>query len=945
MSKNTDKIGSKIRSLYSRVPLYLAVMVFFLSVVLVYYRRLYSETVKNITNEGRINAIESSAQIDNKIESNLDVIKHSAYTIDKMILEGDSQEEILEFLTDETVAVAETLITDSNGIYGYINGEYLDGLGWVPDEDYDPTERPWYLEAMAGNGEVVIADPYLDELTGSVMLSFAKTLCDGVSVMSMDVSMEGFQDILEKYVSEGDSNYEFIVNSNGMILAHSFRDLIGDNLYLDEDPFARAIAVQIANHETGNFSYKYNSRDYMVYYIPLEYGWTCVSVIDATDEFDALKRSLFLTILVSIFIVVIFLIIMFVSEKRARETRAFALKTEQAMAANEAKTSFLSNMSHEIRTPINAILGMNEMILRESADETILTYSENIKGAGNSLLGIINDVLDFSKIEAGKIEIIPVDYDISSVLNDLVNMIHTRADDKGLLLNLKFNPDTPKCLNGDEVRVKQVITNILTNAVKYTEKGSITFSIDFERPADDDKNIILKVSVSDTGIGIKEEDLQKLFSKFERIEEKRNRNIEGTGLGMNITQSLLELMDSHLDVESIYGEGSVFSFKLKQQVVDWEPLGDYEKSYKEHLQNREEYREKFTAADARILVVDDNPMNLIVFKSLVKQTLVHIDTANDGDEGIRLSQVVNYDILFLDHMMPGKDGIETLQAIREDPGNLNVKTPAVCLTANAISGAREQYIEAGFDDYLTKPIDTDKLEEMMLAMIPAEKISIVDDGTSSSRVVESSSGASGQEARSAVIPEELLTLTGTYLIDIRSGLKNSASPEMYVELLKIYNDSYSETAEILNRYFETKAYKDYTIKIHALKSSSRIIGATEIGEDAQKLEDAGKAGDYGYITENHAPFMGKYTALVELISETLGVEDDSDKPPAAPEYILAKYEEIKAAAEDMDCEKLEEIFSEMSGYRIPDTEKGLYEKLKNAASDYDYDGILELLPF
>jgi signal transduction histidine kinase/CheY-like chemotaxis protein/HPt (histidine-containing phosphotransfer) domain-containing protein len=945
MSKNTDKIGSKIRLLYSRVPLYLAVMVFFLSVVLVYYKRLYSETVKNITNEGRINAIESSAQIDNKIVSNLDVIKHSAYTIDKMILEGDSREEILEFLTDETVAVAETLITDSNGIYGYINGEYLDGLGWVPDEDYDPTERPWYLEAMAGNGEVVIADPYLDELTGSVMISFAKTLCDGVSVMSMDVSMEGFQDILEKHVSEGNSNYEFIVNSNGMILAHSSRDLIGDNIFLDEDPLARAIAVQIANHETGNFSYKHNSRDYMVYYIPLEYGWTCVSVIDATDEFDTLKRSLFLTILVSIFIVVIFLIIMFVSEKRARETRAFDLKTEQAMAANEAKTSFLSNMSHEIRTPINAILGMNEMILRESADETILTYSENIKGAGNSLLGIINDVLDFSKIEAGKIEIIPVDYDISSVLNDLVNMIHTRADDKGLLLNLKFNPDTPKRLNGDEVRVKQVITNILTNAVKYTEKGSITFSIDFERPVDDDKNIILKVSVSDTGIGIKEEDLQKLFSKFERIEEKRNRNIEGTGLGMNITQSLLELMDSHLDVESIYGEGSVFSFKLKQQVVDWEPLGDYEKSYKEHLQNREEYREKFTAADARILVVDDNPMNLIVFKSLVKQTLVHIDTANDGDEGIRLSQVVNYDILFLDHMMPGKDGIETLQAIREDPGNLNVKTPAVCLTANAISGAREQYIEAGFDDYLTKPIDTDKLEEMMLAMIPAEKISIVDDGTSSSRVVESSSGASGQEARSAVIPEELLTLTGTYLIDIRSGLKNSASPEMYVELLKIYNDSYSETAEILNRYFETKAYKDYTIKIHALKSSSRIIGATEIGEDAQKLEDAGKAGDYGYISENHAPFMGKYTALVELISETLGAEDDSDKPPAAPDYILAKYEEIKAAAEDMDCEKLEEIFSEMSGYRIPDTEKGLYEKLKNAASDYDYDGILELLPF
>ncbi len=402
---------------------------------------------------------------------------------------------------------------------------------------------------------------------------------------------------------------------------------------------------------------------------------------------------------------------------------------DEAELANQAKSSFLANMSHEIRTPINAVLGMNEMILRESEDPSVLEYSENVKTASNTLLGIVNDILDFSKIEAGKMEILPVEYDLSSVINDLVNMIRTRADDKGLILELEFDETTPKLLHGDEVRIKQVITNILTNAVKYTEKGSVTFRIGYERIPEEADGVYLIISVSDTGIGIKQEDISKLFSEFERIEEKRNRNIEGTGLGMNITKSLLEMMDSRLDVESVYGKGSTFSFRLKQKVIRWEELGDYESAYRASIASHKRYKEKFSAPDAVVLVVDDTPMNLAVFKSLLKRTSVQIDTAGSGDECLALVAAKKYDIIFLDHMMPKKDGIETLNEMRASEDGLNRQTPTVCLTANAISGAREQYIAAGFDDYLTKPIDADKLEKTLIKFLPKEKLEAPSEGS------------------------------------------------------------------------------------------------------------------------------------------------------------------------------------------------------------------------
>ena len=412
---------------------------------------------------------------------------------------------------------------------------------------------------------------------------------------------------------------------------------------------------------------------------------------------------------------------------------------EEAQAANQAKSAFLSHMSHEIRTPINAILGMDEMILRESSDTGITGYAEDIMSAGNSLLGLVNDILDFSKIEAGKLDIIPVEYEFASVLNDLYNMIKKRAEDKGLKLELDIDPAIPAILYGDEIRVKQVITNILTNAVKYTEKGSVTLSI---RRLDGNKGreqegygdshgmacfrnpVSLKVSVKDTGIGIREEDRERLFGAFERVDEKRNRTIEGTGLGLNITRRLLALMDSSLSLESTYGEGSEFSFVLVQGISRDEPIGDMKSRWNRAASTHRVYRESFRAEEAYILVVDDTRMNLDVMKNLLKKTGIRIDTAGSGQEALELVRKNTYDVIFMDHRMPQMDGIECFRRMKQLPDHKCPEAPVISLTANAVSGAREEYLREGFADYLTKPIDSGRLEEMLIRYLPAGKVKL-----------------------------------------------------------------------------------------------------------------------------------------------------------------------------------------------------------------------------
>lgn len=392
-----------------------------------------------------------------------------------------------------------------------------------------------------------------------------------------------------------------------------------------------------------------------------------------------------------------------------RLVEELSMEKEAADRANEAKSQFIANVSHEIRTPINAVLGMNEMILRESEDSTTRQYAMDIKSAAQTLHSIINEILDMSKIESGRMELVVVNYNMRSMINDLVNIIQIKIDPERVKLKVDVDPGIPAGYKGDETRIKQILTNILSNAVKYTDEGEVTLSIKGDRLLDGKQ--MLSFSVTDTGIGMTEENLSKLFDDFSRFESGRNRTVEGTGLGMGITVQFLKLMNSELKVSSVYGEGSTFSFEIEQEIWDETPLGDFRAAVTKA--NTYNYEKGFTAENTRVLVVDDNAINRKVFKGLLKDTKLIIDEAESGPECLNMVRKNKYDLIFMDHMMPDMDGIETFHRMKGLEDNMSKDAPVIMLTANAVIGAQDLYLKEGFNDFIPKPIVPEKLEEMI----------------------------------------------------------------------------------------------------------------------------------------------------------------------------------------------------------------------------------------
>lgn len=637
----------------------------------------------------------------------------------------------------------------------------------------------------------------------------------------------------------------------------------------------------------------------------------------------------------------IFLLI-FATINTIHEILQMEREKQRALMSNEMKGKFLARMSHEIRTPINSVLGMNAMILRESSERKIKEYAIDIRNAGQNLLAIINDILDFSKIDSGKMEIIPVIYDFSSMIHDVVNMISLKADAKALEFRICVNEELPSRLKGDDVRIRQILINLLTNAVKYTEQGMVTFHVDGEVT---DDIAILKFKVEDTGIGIRPDDIEKLYREFERIEEARNRNIEGTGLGMSIAVQLLELMGSKLQVESTYGKGSCFSFTLKQEVADARPVGNLEERL--HQQAEEyHYGAAFTAPDAQLLIVDDNPINRKVFINLLKETLVKIDEAGSGTECLKKIREKKYDVIFLDHMMPDLDGIETLHLMKAETDHFCVQTPVIALTANAISGAREMYLAEGFDSFISKPVDPEKLEKLLMETLSPDQITGHRRENDKEHSEPSAPISPVSSANPSNIDSHLCQIDG---IDWEYALLHTKDQNM---LLSVVNDYYSmieSDAAALNHIFQQlmqakeesdihEALRQYRIKVHAMKSSAALIGAVSLSGVAKLLEYAARDGCIDDLIAVTPMFLKQWRSYRELlkpcIEETL-LHTVSGQESADYGILADDLDRLLSAMEDMDIDTADEIVSRLKAFSYSKEMAAVIEELSTAVLNID----------
>ncbi len=664
--------------------------------------------------------------------------------------------------------------------------------------------------------------------------------------------------------SYGGRGYATLRDARDSIIIKSSNDSLGTDLLWGEEGFLAVrdklraglnVSISAATH--------LDVRGVEYYYFIAELKLPGVALTGVVPEREVASEKDDISFLIIwvfgllIFMFTIAMLYVILSEKKARENKELLREKENAESASKAKSIFLANMSHEIRTPINGILGMDSMLLKECKDESLRDYALNIQSAGQTLLSLINDILDISKIESGKMEILPVTYSVFTVLNDCYNMVAIRAHDKNLELVMDISPDIPRSLFGDEVRIRQVVNNLLSNAVKYTNEGSITLSVRSEKLSVDpiqggnSKQVKLFIQVKDTGIGIREKDREKLFNDFVRLDEKRNRNIEGTGLGLNLTKQLLDMMGGSIEVESTYGEGSVFTVCLLQQVSDEKPLGDFEKLYKQHVNVVDAAHERFEAPEAKILVVDDVQMNLKVFAGLLKDTKIQIDTAMNGAEALELIQGKHYDVIFLDHMMPVMDGVEAFRRMKLLEKNPNAITPVVMLTANAVSDARNGYMDEGFSDYMAKPIREEVLLATLKKFLSKDLVKVVHEREEKT--------CNPAETVSAM-PQVALT----DMLDMATGLAYCMNDKkFYKEMLDEYVKS-EKTAE-LKEYFENGDLEYYRITVHAVKSTSLTIGAIKVYEDAKALEMACKEGNLDFVKQNHEAFMEEYKSLVRGI--------------------------------------------------------------------------------
>jgi signal transduction histidine kinase/CheY-like chemotaxis protein/HPt (histidine-containing phosphotransfer) domain-containing protein len=607
---------------------------------------------------------------------------------------------------------------------------------------------------------------------------------------------------------------------------------------------------------------------------------------------------------------------------------------EEADRANTAKSRFLANMSHEIRTPINTILGMDEMILREDTagvpikySESVTGYAHDIKNASLHLLGLINDVLDVSKIESGKMSLVEQNYDTRQFLGSITTMFKIRTKEKDLYFETDIDPQLPTWLYGDDGKIKHVLINLLSNAIKYTDSGKIKLTVSLVYRQKNKCSVYF--AVEDTGIGIEKNKLDKIFEAFERLDEDKNSSIQGTGLGLHISHQFCHILGGDLMVESKVGEGSRFFFVLEQGIVDNSPIGDLTETL---IKEKDEYVPAFYAPEARVLVVDDNDMNLKVIEGLLRKTGLKLTLALSGKECLEKLGKAAFNLIILDHMMPGMDGVETLKRIREK----NIQIPVIALTANVMNGGAAFYKSAGFDDYLPKPVEGKTLEETILKYLPVGLLKNYEDFEHSND--EAFSELEDEDNKEVV--EALRNIDG---IKLNDGIKYCGNLDAYLKFLHSFELGIEDKAKEIETAYKGGDYEFCTIKVHALKSTARIIGATHLSYLAEQLENAGRGDDIQFFDEHISELLQMYREYKDKLHAVPKKEKIVKKTPISEEELQGAYNALKEFVPKMDYDAIEMILEDIKMYKLPEKDKEYFDKLDKLLKEVNWDEMEEMI--
>jgi signal transduction histidine kinase/ActR/RegA family two-component response regulator len=797
-----------------------------------------------------------------------------------MIFQNAPRQEILDYLTitTEWMRQRDHGLLGYYGIYGYINGEFYDSVGLNPGSDFIPQTRPWYQAAVRSGTEVAYTTPYTDSRTGDSVVSAVRNIFDingrRIGILTLDVEISWLAEYV-RYLAAASGGYGILMNQNMTLITHPNASLIGmqlQDLGGSYGEFARILRSggDVLAHRTDDIT----GNSVIVFFNRIFNGWYIGVVI----PYHLFFRDLYIS---AVILILLGLVLSVLLCSMLLNISAAKMRSDDE---SKSKSSFLASMSHEIRTPMNAITGMAELMLRGELTDEARSYAQDIKKAGNNLISIINDILDISKIEAGKLEIIYAKYMFSSLINDTVNIVRLRIGDKPIQFTTNIDGNIPNRLIGDEVRLRQIFLNLLSNAVKYTKQGHVSLTVTGEKRID--KQIWLKVIVSDTGSGIKAEDQESLFSDFVQVDAVKNRGIEGTGLGLAITKRLCAAMGGNISMESEYGKGTTFTVIIPQGTeLQISPSAAQDADNKTDNSGKD----KFTISNTQILVVDDISTNLKVAEGLLQPYKARIDTCLSGAIAIELIKKNDYDLVFMDHMMPEMDGIETVRHIR----TMGKQFPVIALTANAVLGMREMFLEKGFNDFLAKPIDVSKLDEVLGRWIPEEK----------KEIIPTASG-SGNDSAHGVLSSSFPEIPG---VDTRLGITRTGGTLVnYKYVLSIFRNDAEERLLSLHNAQAQNNLSLLTTHVHAIKSASGSVGAIEISERAAKLEAAGRAGDLEFIGANLKSFTEDLEKLNKNIHIFLqsGIEEESREAEPLDSFApllreLAEALETKKAASDI----------------------------------------------